>query len=154
MSLSVGEISVTREELLRRATALLPVLKERAARTEQLRQIPLRQCRTWSPLASSASATRSAMAVSASNMTRPLTSPGSWVVPAAPLPGAMPSGRCTTGGWATSPSRPRRNSSLVDRMSSRLAPSIQPEAQPNPWLAVIVSPVTGAFPAAVMPPVG
>ena len=40
MSLSVGETSVTREELLRRATALLPVLKERAARTEQLRQIP------------------------------------------------------------------------------------------------------------------
>src|SRR3989442_9024629 len=31
---------VTREELLRRATALVPVLKERAARTEQLRQIP------------------------------------------------------------------------------------------------------------------
>ena len=40
VSLSVGETSVTREELLRRATALLPVLKERAARTEQLRQIP------------------------------------------------------------------------------------------------------------------
>ena len=39
MALSVGEISVTGEELLRRATALL-VLKERAARTEQLRQIP------------------------------------------------------------------------------------------------------------------
>src|SRR5918992_980964 len=40
VSPSVGETSVTREELLCRATALLPVLKERAARTEQLRQIP------------------------------------------------------------------------------------------------------------------
>jgi 3-hydroxy-9,10-secoandrosta-1,3,5(10)-triene-9,17-dione monooxygenase len=40
VALSVGERSVTGEELLRRATALLPVLKERAARTEQLRQIP------------------------------------------------------------------------------------------------------------------
>src|SRR3989442_12309775 len=29
-----------REELLRRASRLVPVLKERAARTEQLRQIP------------------------------------------------------------------------------------------------------------------
>src|SRR6266849_9487476 len=40
VSLSVGETSVTREELLRRAAALVPVLKERAARTEQLRQMP------------------------------------------------------------------------------------------------------------------
>ena len=32
--------------------------------------------------------------------------------------------------------------------------SIRPEARLNPWLAVIVSPVTGAFPAAVMPPAG
>jgi 3-hydroxy-9,10-secoandrosta-1,3,5(10)-triene-9,17-dione monooxygenase len=39
VSLSVGATSVTRDELLRRAAALLPVLKERAARTEQLRQI-------------------------------------------------------------------------------------------------------------------
>lgn len=31
---------VTREELLQRASALLPLLRERAARTEQLRQIP------------------------------------------------------------------------------------------------------------------
>ena len=31
---------MTREELLRRASQLVPVLKERAARTEQLRQIP------------------------------------------------------------------------------------------------------------------
>src|SRR5499427_1307942 len=38
--LSVGETSVTREELLCRAAALLPVLKERTAHTEQLRQIP------------------------------------------------------------------------------------------------------------------
>src|SRR4029434_8100571 len=40
VSLSVGATSVTRAELLRQAAALLPVLKERAARTEQLRQIP------------------------------------------------------------------------------------------------------------------
>ena len=40
MSLSVGATSVTRAELLCQAAALLPVLKERAARTEQLRQIP------------------------------------------------------------------------------------------------------------------
>src|SRR5712691_12536168 len=40
MSLSGSETSVTRKELLRRTTALLPVLKERAARTEQLRQMP------------------------------------------------------------------------------------------------------------------
>src|SRR5215510_6223312 len=40
VSLSVGATSVTREELLGRATALLPVLRERAAQTEQLRQIP------------------------------------------------------------------------------------------------------------------
>src|SRR4029434_9602263 len=40
VSLSVGATSVTRAELLRQAAALLPVLKEHAARTEQLRQIP------------------------------------------------------------------------------------------------------------------
>src|SRR5215813_10297048 len=40
VSLFVGETSVTRAELLRRATKLVPVLQERAARTEQLRQIP------------------------------------------------------------------------------------------------------------------
>jgi alkylation response protein AidB-like acyl-CoA dehydrogenase len=37
---SVSETSVTREELRRRTAALVPVLKERVARTEQLRQIP------------------------------------------------------------------------------------------------------------------
>jgi alkylation response protein AidB-like acyl-CoA dehydrogenase len=37
---SMMDADVTREELLRRASALVPVLKERAARTEQLRQIP------------------------------------------------------------------------------------------------------------------
>lgn len=40
MSLSVSDTAMTREELYRRATALVPVLKARAARTEQLRQIP------------------------------------------------------------------------------------------------------------------
>ena len=40
MALCVGETPVTREGLLHRATALLPVLRGRAARTEQLRQIP------------------------------------------------------------------------------------------------------------------
>ncbi len=40
MSSSVRETSVTREELRRRTSALMPALKERAARTEQLRQMP------------------------------------------------------------------------------------------------------------------
>jgi 3-hydroxy-9,10-secoandrosta-1,3,5(10)-triene-9,17-dione monooxygenase len=40
VSSSVSDTSVTREELCRRAAELVPVLKERAARTEQLRQIP------------------------------------------------------------------------------------------------------------------
>jgi len=40
VSPSVNDTSVTREELRRRTSALVPVLKERAARTEQLRQIP------------------------------------------------------------------------------------------------------------------
>ena len=40
MSSSVRETSVTREELHRRTSALMPALKERAARTEQLRQMP------------------------------------------------------------------------------------------------------------------
>jgi alkylation response protein AidB-like acyl-CoA dehydrogenase len=40
VSSSVSETSVTREELRRRTAALVPVLKERVARTEQLRQIP------------------------------------------------------------------------------------------------------------------
>jgi 3-hydroxy-9,10-secoandrosta-1,3,5(10)-triene-9,17-dione monooxygenase len=37
---STGQRSVLRDELLGRAARLLPVLRERAARTEQLRQIP------------------------------------------------------------------------------------------------------------------
>jgi 3-hydroxy-9,10-secoandrosta-1,3,5(10)-triene-9,17-dione monooxygenase len=37
---SVSETSVTREELRRRTAALVPILKERVARTDQLRQIP------------------------------------------------------------------------------------------------------------------
>jgi 3-hydroxy-9,10-secoandrosta-1,3,5(10)-triene-9,17-dione monooxygenase len=37
---SVRDTSVTREELRHQTAALVPVLKERAARTEQLRQIP------------------------------------------------------------------------------------------------------------------
>ena len=40
MSPYVGDASVTREELRRRATKLAPALKQRAAQTEQLRQIP------------------------------------------------------------------------------------------------------------------
>src|SRR5919109_970360 len=40
VSSSVKDTSMTREELRRRASALVPVLKERAAHTEQLRQIP------------------------------------------------------------------------------------------------------------------
>jgi len=40
VSSSVSETSVTREELRRRTAALVPILKERVARTEQLRQIP------------------------------------------------------------------------------------------------------------------
>ena len=40
MSSSVSEPSVTMEELRRRTAALMPVLRERAARTEQLRQMP------------------------------------------------------------------------------------------------------------------
>ncbi len=40
MSSSARETSETREELRRRASELAPVLKERASRTEQLRQIP------------------------------------------------------------------------------------------------------------------
>ena len=36
----IAHAPLTREELLRRAAELVPVLKERAARTEQLRQIP------------------------------------------------------------------------------------------------------------------
>ena len=40
MSSSVKDTSMTREELRRRASELVPVLKEREARTEQLRQIP------------------------------------------------------------------------------------------------------------------
>src|ERR671925_480673 len=40
VSSSVKDTSVTREELRRRASELVPVLKERAARTEHLRQIP------------------------------------------------------------------------------------------------------------------
>ena len=76
MSLSVGETSVTREELLRRAAALLPVLKERAVRTEQLRQIPPETVQDWSLPVLYVSVTRSAMVASASNMTRPLTWPG------------------------------------------------------------------------------
>jgi 3-hydroxy-9,10-secoandrosta-1,3,5(10)-triene-9,17-dione monooxygenase len=40
VSSSVVDTSVAREELRRRASELVPVLKERAARTEQLRQIP------------------------------------------------------------------------------------------------------------------
>jgi len=39
VSASVKDASVTREELRRRASELVPVLRERAARTEQLRQI-------------------------------------------------------------------------------------------------------------------
>ena len=37
---STSNPALTREELLRRAAQLVPVLKERAARTEQLRQVP------------------------------------------------------------------------------------------------------------------
>ena len=37
---AAGAVAVSREELLRRAAALLPVLRERAARAEELRQIP------------------------------------------------------------------------------------------------------------------
>jgi 3-hydroxy-9,10-secoandrosta-1,3,5(10)-triene-9,17-dione monooxygenase len=37
---STSSTVLTREELLRRAAQLVPVLKERAARTEQLRQVP------------------------------------------------------------------------------------------------------------------
>jgi alkylation response protein AidB-like acyl-CoA dehydrogenase len=40
VSSSIGHPPVTRDTLLHRATALLPVLKERAAQTEELRQIP------------------------------------------------------------------------------------------------------------------
>ncbi len=40
MSSSVRDTAVTREELRRRTSELVPVLKERAARTEQLRQMP------------------------------------------------------------------------------------------------------------------
>ena len=40
MSSAISDPSVTREELRRRTAALIPVLKERAAHTEQLRQIP------------------------------------------------------------------------------------------------------------------
>ena len=38
-SAGVAQSPLTREELLRRATGLVPVLKERAARTEELRQV-------------------------------------------------------------------------------------------------------------------
>jgi 3-hydroxy-9,10-secoandrosta-1,3,5(10)-triene-9,17-dione monooxygenase len=40
VSSSASETAVTREELQRRTAALVPILKGRAARTEQLRQIP------------------------------------------------------------------------------------------------------------------
>jgi alkylation response protein AidB-like acyl-CoA dehydrogenase len=40
VSSSVRDTSVSREELRRRTSELVPILKERAARTEQLRQIP------------------------------------------------------------------------------------------------------------------
>jgi 3-hydroxy-9,10-secoandrosta-1,3,5(10)-triene-9,17-dione monooxygenase len=40
VSSSVKETSITRDELRRRTSALVPVVKERAASTEQLRQIP------------------------------------------------------------------------------------------------------------------
>ena len=40
MSSSVRDTSVTRDELRRRTAALLPLLQERATRTEQLRQMP------------------------------------------------------------------------------------------------------------------
>lgn len=40
MSSSVRDTAVTRDELQRRAAVLAPVMKERAARTEQLRQMP------------------------------------------------------------------------------------------------------------------
>src|SRR5713226_9614734 len=37
---TLADAPVTREELLRRASALLPAVRERAARAEELRQIP------------------------------------------------------------------------------------------------------------------
>jgi 3-hydroxy-9,10-secoandrosta-1,3,5(10)-triene-9,17-dione monooxygenase len=40
VSLSVPDHAVTRDELRRQATVLVPLLKERVSRTEQLRQIP------------------------------------------------------------------------------------------------------------------
>ena len=40
MAISVGDTLETREQLRRRATELLPTLKERASRTEHLRQLP------------------------------------------------------------------------------------------------------------------
>ena len=40
MSSSVSETPVIREEIRRRTAALMPVLQERAARAEQLRQMP------------------------------------------------------------------------------------------------------------------
>ena len=40
MAISIDDTLVTREQLSQRATELLPILKERAARTEHLRQLP------------------------------------------------------------------------------------------------------------------
>src|SRR5207247_3617763 len=117
---------LSREELLRGAAELVPVLKSRATRTEQLRQIP----------AETVQDLRDSGLIRIGN---PRRYGGHDVeVDTAFDVGfelgrgcgstacATPCGPRTTGGSATSPSRPRRSSSRPDPTPSSPAASIPP----------------------------
>src|SRR5262249_9450513 len=136
-----------RDELLRRASGMVPVLKERAARTEQLRQIPPETVKDLigSGLIRIGNPSRygglgvdldtAQPAAWASIGTRPTLWPGSSAVDAGRPAGAIRSGPCTTGGSAISPSELRRNSSRPDRTRSSPRASTPRVGRASRWTA-------------------
>ncbi len=94
------------EELLRRATELVPVLRERAAQTEELRRIPDESVRDL--LASELHLIGVPRRFGGLDVDYGLMLE---VAALLPLRGATASGRPTPGWWAIGPLRPKKRSS-------------------------------------------
>ena len=140
-----GAESLSREEMLERARDLVPLLEERAARGEELRQCPPETVQDFS---------ESGLLV-AGNPPRYGGYDTDYDVTHDILielgrgdggkPGATRSGLSSIGLWGTSLKGHKKSTSLLARQLCVRAPSTRPRARPHRCRVAIVSRVTGDF---------